>query len=297
MSKLNVLILVGFLLMGLSACEPKEEPNEDDVSSCKATGYTYDPTSINDYQLVWSDEFDEGEKPNPTHWTYETGGSGWGNNELQYYTNGLNAMIEDGKLIIEARNEPYGGREYTSTRLISRYKADFKYGRFEIFAKLPYGTGTWPAIWMMPTSSFYGTWPNSGEIDIMEHVGYNQNIVHGSIHTKAYNHKIGTQRGGSKTVSTASTEFHLYSIEWLPDRILFFIDGVRFFSYMPSLSLNCPTKDHWPFDINFFLIFNIAIGGDWGGVRGVDDTIFPQRLEIDYVRVYQSETVANLRNE
>jgi beta-glucanase (GH16 family) len=295
MKKYVFFLILIVLTLGLSACEV-EEPYEPTVE-CKATGYDYDYTTINDYQLVWYDEFDRGSMPDPTFWTYETGGSGWGNNELQYYTNGQNVFIEDGVLVIEARKEFYSGREYTSTRMVTRNKAGFKYGKFEIRAILPTGTGTWPAIWMMPTTSYYGTWPNSGEIDIMEHVGYNQNVVYGSIHTKSYNHKIGTQRGGSITIPTASTEFHVYSIEWLPDRIMFFVDGVKYYTFAPGLSLNCPTKDQWPFDNRFFFILNIAVGGDWGGARGVDDEIFPQRMSVDYIRVYQSQTVNNLRND
>jgi beta-glucanase (GH16 family) len=319
MKKLTIFLFFGLLLLGLIACqeeepittvptEPTDIPTDPTVvpteptivpteptipANCKAVDYEYDPQTISDYAMVWSDEFDIDGMPDSNKWAYDTGGHGWGNNELQYYRNSGNAWVESGNLIIEARKEDYLGREYTSARLVTRGKQSWKYGKFEISAKLPTGRGTWPAIWMLPTSPFYGGWPNSGEIDIMEHVGYDQNKIHGSIHTADYNHKIGTQRGGSKTIATASTEFHKYSIEWLPDRILFYVDDVRYYQF--RLFLTCPDEDQWPFDISFHLLLNIAVGGDWGGVQGVDPDVFPQRMEVEYVRVYQSDFVTNLQ--
>src|SRR5690606_15151789 len=132
---------------------------------------------------VWSDEFNKNGKPDPAKWSYQTGGNGWGNNELQYYTEGDNVNVEDGKLVITARKEAKGSNQYTSTRLVSKNKGDFLYGRIEVKAKIPKGVGSWPAIWMMPTTSTYGGWPTSGEIDIMEHVGYDQDMIHQSVHT------------------------------------------------------------------------------------------------------------------
>ena len=306
MKKFSILIFLAMVALGLVACqsektdptiiptEPTVVPTDPtDYSHCKAVGYNYDINAIDDYELVWSDEFDVDGMPDSTKWAYDVGGNGWGNNELQYYKNSGNAWVEDGRLIIEARNEFYLGRDYTSARLVTRGKQSWKYGRFEIRAKVPSGLGTWPAIWMLPTSSFYGGWPNSGEIDIMEHVGYDPNRIHGSIHTKSYNHKINTQRGGSRVVPTATTEFHVYAIQWLPDRIQFFIDDVLYYTY--RLFLTCPTQDQWPFDIAFHLIMNVAVGGDWGGARGVDPDVFPQRMEVDYVRVYQSAFITNLQ--
>lgn len=292
---LTLVFLLGIFFLASCKEEEPTPPEETDYSLCKGAGYVYDLESINDYELVWSDEFDTEGEIDKTKWGYDLGGSGWGNNELQYYTEDLNSWVEDGKMIIEARKETYIGRNYTSARVVSRQKGDWLYGKFEIMAKLPTGVGTWPAIWMLPTDWRYGGWPSSGEIDIMEHVGYDQNTIVGSIHTKAYNHSLNTQRSGKSIVETASTEFHKYSIEWLPDRIKFYIDDVYYFNYQPGRQITCPTSSHWPFDQRFHLLINIAVGGNWGGVEGVDDDIFPQRLEIEYVRVYQSETITNLK--
>lgn len=297
MKKLSIIMFIVLLGLTLVSCKEAEPtpPEETDYSNCKAAGYEYDPESIDDYALVWSDEFDVDGEIDKTKWGYDLGGSGWGNNELQYYTEDLNSWNEDGKMIIEARKETYIGRDYTSARVISKNKGDWLYGKIEVMAKLPTGRGTWPAIWMLPTDWRYGGWPNSGEIDIMEHVGYDQNKIHGSIHTKFLNHQLGTQRSGSRIIDTASTEFHKYSIEWLPDRIFFLIDDVNYFTFFPSRQVSCPTFGQWPFDARFHLLLNIAVGGNWGGAQGVDDTIFPQRMEIDYVRVYQSPTITNLQ--
>lgn len=235
--------------------------------------------------LVWSDEFEYTGLPDTNKWSYDVGGHGWGNNELQYYTEGRieNVKVENGVLTIEARKESFQGSGYTSTRLVSRNKGDWKYGRFEIRAKLPRGRGTWPAIWMLPTDWVYGGWPGSGEIDIMEHVGYDMNRVHGTIHTEAFNHTKGTQIGTSIVASNVDTEFHVYSLEWWPDRIDVFLDGERYF----SVSDNGSGFAAWPFDQRFHLIMNIAVGGNWGGAQGIDDSIYPQRMEVDYVRVYE----------
>jgi beta-glucanase (GH16 family) len=235
-------------------------------------------------QLVWSDEFDYSGLPAPDKWSYDIGGSGWGNDELQYYTSERleNARVEDGKLIIEARKELYSGKEYTSARLVSKFKGDWLYGRIEVRAKLPAGLGTWPAIWMLPTDWIYGDWPRSGEIDIMEHVGYDPIVIHGTVHTEAFNHMLGTQKGNTHAVPDFNTQYHTYAIEWFEDKIDFFIDGSRYFTFMNSRN----GIAEWPFDKQFHLLMNIAVGGSWGGAKGVDGSIFPVRMEIDYVRVY-----------
>ena len=247
--------------------------------------------------LVWSDEFNYSGLPNTDKWGYDVGGGGWGNNELQYYTENRtkNARVENGNLIIEAHRESFGGNAYTSARLITKTKGDWKYGRIEARAKLPGGRGTWPAIWMMPTVNRYGGWPDSGEIDIMEHVGYQENIIHGTVHTEAYNHIIGTQRGSDiDDFDDVTEEFHVYKIEWLPDQIRFYMDDEFYYLFNPSNSFACPSHEQWPFDDDFYMILNIAIGGSWGGVMGVDNDIFPVAMEIDYVRVYQSDTISNI---
>lgn len=246
---------------------------------------------------VWCEEFNYTGMPNSQKWSYDVGGGGWGNNELQYYTEGDsdNAIVENGKLIITAIKEDYLGNEYTSARLVTRNKADWKYGKIEVYAKLPSGTGTWPAIWMLPTDWIYGNWPASGEIDIMEFVGYNPGVIYGTIHTDAYNHSLGTQLGGSKVVSDASDEFHLYSIIWERDFIQFYVDGIKYYSvaYNPTTNIGIDNYAAWPFDQDFHLILNLAVGGNWGGAYGVDPNIWPQTLEVDYVRVYQKDYITN----
>lgn len=235
--------------------------------------------------MVWNDEFNYTGLPASDKWGYDVGGGGWGNNELQYYTNARseNARVENGNLIIEARKEQYEGMEYTSARLVTRQKGDWLYGRVEAYAKLPSGRGTWPAIWMLPTNWVYGNWPKSGEIDIMEYVGYDPGVVHGSIHTEAYNHVLGTQKTATYSVPDAETAFHLYALEWTPEKIDIYVDNNKYFTFANE------HKDYktWPFDQVFHLILNIAVGGNWGGVQGVDPNIWPQKMYVDYVRVYQ----------
>jgi beta-glucanase (GH16 family) len=241
-------------------------------------------------KLVWSDEFDKNGAPDATRWNYDLGDGcpnscGWGNNELEYYTNdSKNVRIENGKLIIEAHREEKGGKPYTSTRMVSKQKGDWLYGRLEIMAKLPRGKGTWPAIWMLSTDWKYGGWPASGEIDIMEHVGYDPGVVHGTIHTETYNHSKGTQKEGKISVTDAQDKFHLYAIEWSADKIDFYVDDKKYHTVTKS-----PNEDFkgWPFDQRFHLILNVAVGGNWGGAQGIDESIWPQRMEVDYVRVYQ----------
>jgi len=235
-------------------------------------------------ELVWSDEFDYSGLPSSTKWSYDVGGGGWGNNELQYYTENRteNARVESGKLIIEARKESFGGMNYTSARLVTRNKGDWKYGKIEVRAKVAGGRGSWPAIWMLPTNWEYGGWPASGEIDIMEYVGYDPTKIHGTVHTKAFNHSIGTQVGLSYALSDAATAFHVYSMNWTETKIELFVDNVKYFTFNSSSDW-----EKWPFDKSFHLLLNVAVGGNWGGAQGVDDAIFPTRMEVDYVRVYK----------
>lgn len=262
----------------------------------KAKGYEYDYDALT-YELVWSDEFDYEGAPDETKWNYDTGGSGWGNNELQYYTEGDNVTVQDGQMVIEARLEDKGTKNYTSTRIVSRGKGDWLYGKIEVCAKLPTGLGTWPAIWMLPTDWVYGDWPASGEIDIMEHVGYDQDVIHASVHTKSYYHSIGTQKTATVKQSGVSDEFHVYTLEWLPDKIIISMDGNEYFTFEPTKYKLNPTYTEWPFDERMHLLINFAVGGDWGGVRGVDESVFPQQFIIDYVRVYQSPEITALTEE
>lgn len=238
-------------------------------------------------KLVWADEFDKVGLPDSTKWKYETGGNGWGNNELQFYTarRSENARVENGKLIIEARKEAYQGKNYTSARLTTQGKQTWKYGRIEAMAKLPKGLGTWPAIWMLGKNIATADWPLCGEIDIMEHVGYDENVIHGTVHTEAYNHGKHTEKGDTLRVSNVTSAFHLYAIEWTENQIDFSVDNQKFYSVKKSDLGENVTE--WPFDQPFFLMLNVAVGGNWGGKQGVDERIWPQRMEVDYVRVYQ----------
>lgn len=233
--------------------------------------------------LVWSDEFDTAGLPDPTKWSYDSPYSGDGNQELQYYTSGQtkNSRVENGTLIIEAHKEVVGGRNYTSARLVTQQKGSWLYGKVEVRAKLPIGGGTWPAIWMLPTDWAYGDWPDSGEIDIMEHIGNDAGNVHASTHSKDRNFKIpaGNPTAAQK-LTNVDTEFHLYALQWYPDRIEMYYDNIMMFSYSnPNIGWTS-----WPFDKRFHLILNVAVGGSWGGV--VNDAAMPQRMTVDYVRVY-----------
>lgn len=277
------------------------------LSACQndtPTPSTYDPRglvteecahldNIDDWQPVWCDEFDEDGLPDSSKWSYDVGGHGWGNQELQYYTNANlnNAFIEDGILNIRAIREDFMGSSYTSARLVTKYKGDWEYARIQVSARMPEGLGTWPAIWMLPTEWRYGDWPHSGEIDIMEHVGYDQGVVHGTIHTGAYNHGLNTQIGYTKNIPTVSSEFHLYEMIWEPARIVLLIDGVQFaqFGYNPESNLYTENSEAWPFDQPFHLILNVAVGGTWGGLRGVNPEAFPTAMKVEYVRVFEKD--------
>jgi beta-glucanase (GH16 family) len=253
------------------------------VNSCKNA----DNDKKKDWDLAWSDEFNYNGLPDSTKWGYDTGGHGWGNNEKQFYTASRleNARVENGNLIIEARKEKMDTSGYTSARLVTRGKTDWLYGRFEIRAKLPSGRGTWPAIWMLPTKQSYGEnyWPENGEIDIMEHVGFHQGFIHASTHTIKYYWRIGTQRTDTIYSKDVSDVFHNYVMEWDPEAIKIYMDDSLYFT-----SVNDKTGwEAWPFDKPFFLLLNIAVGGDWGGQQGIDDAIWPQKMEVDYVRVYK----------
>jgi licheninase len=269
------------LLFGLLSCSATSVDDEDN-----------DDPKTDEWELVWSDEFDYGGFPDTEKWSYDVGGHGWGNDELQYYTESKpqNARVAEGVLIIEARKEPFEENQYTSARLVTKDKGEWLYGKFEIRAKLPSGRGTWPAIWMLASHDSYGSsyWPDNGEIDIMEHVGYDPDIVHATVHTLAYNHRIGTQKGAQLEVPTSRSDFHVYTLEWEEDEIRAYVDGERYFRFANErLTDDSAGFREWPFDRPFHLILNIAVGGSWGGAQGVDESIWPQRMEVDYVRVYQ----------
>lgn len=275
----SALALVPVISLMLSCSKKKEEPQAYfEIPKPVDKDWKFEDTP------TWADEFDYTGLPSPSKWDYDLGGGGWGNNELEYYTNSTkNASVADGKLTISALKESMGGREYTSARLVTRNKGDFLYGRFEIKAKLPGGRGTWPAIWMLPTDWAYGAWPKSGEIDIMEHVGYDPNVVHISTHSEAYYFKINTQKTATRQVPTASSAFHLYRVDWTPFAVRGYIDDEKIFEMVNEGR----GYQVWPFDKRFHLLLNVAVGGDWGGAKGIDNDSFPNKMEIDYVRVYK----------
>ena len=253
-----------------------------------------------EWKLVWTDEFNNPGLPDPAKWNYEEGFIR--NNEAQYYTRGRseNARVEDGMLIIEARKERFKNpgydpsaqgdsrrsrefAEFTSASLTTHGKASWNHGRIEVRAKLPPGRGTWPAIWTLGTNISQVSWPACGEIDIMEFVGFDPGVIHANIHTKKYNHLQKNGKGSQIKIPGASQDFHVYAVEWDAKQMDFFVDDKKYFTYTNEGS----GQDAWPYDHDQYLILNLAIGGAWGGQKGIDESRFPQRYYIDYVRVYQ----------
>ena len=249
-----------------------------------------DPTdTIPGWNLVWSDEFNE---PNIdlTRWEHEVNGEGGGNNELQYYTDReLNSLIDDGKLVIRALKETYTGpdgtREYTSARLRTKNKGDWKYGRFEMRVKLPIGQGLWPAIWMLPTDWVYGGWAASGEIDIMELVGHDPVRVYGTLHYGG-EWPNNVQSGDSYSLSTGSftSTFHTFALEWEENEFRWYVDGMLYQTQNSWFSEGEPYPA--PFNQRFHILLNVAVGGNWPG-NPDQTTTFPQTMIVDYVRVYE----------
>jgi beta-glucanase (GH16 family) len=234
------------------------------------------------WTLAFSDEFDAAGALDPAKWGYEIGYIR--NDEKQSYTSrSENVRAEGGNLVIEARKEAYQGYGYTSASINTLGRFEFLYGRVEVRAKLPTGNGTWPAIWMLGTNRTQVGWPACGEIDIMENVGFDPLRIHGSVHTAAYNHTIGTQKSASVTIAGPWEDFHVYAMEWFADHIDVFVDGQKYFTFR-----NEGTGSRaWPFDKPQYLLVNLALGGAWGGQQGIDDSHFPHRYLIDYVRIYR----------
>jgi hypothetical protein len=228
--------------------------------------------------LVWSEEFDQDGAPDPSTWNYDigTGDNGWGNGESQYYTDRAeNVIVENGLLQITAKRENFNGSGFTSSRIQSSQKFDFTFGRVEVRAKLPSGGGTWPAIWLLGSNFSQVGWPTCGEIDIMEHVGNQQDLIFGSTHDP--NNFAGNARTGSTQVTGVSDDFHIYAIEWLDSEIRFFVDDQMYHTVDNNASL--------PFNKDFFFIMNVAIGGTFGG--NIDPAFTQSSMEVDYIRVYQ----------
>ncbi len=289
---LGVLALAGLTTVGAGQEPAQGAPAVAAETSPPATVATKVPEG---YALVWSDEFDTPGLPDPAKWQYDTfrNKDGWFNNEKQYYASGRekNARVANGRLVIEAHAEDlsqagladWGKQPYSSARLITRGLGDWTYGFFEIRAKLPCGRGTWPAIWMLPSDETV-KWPAGGEIDIMEHVGFDPGVIHHSIHTSAFNFSRGTQKTSSHQVADACDAMHKYQLLWTADFMVFGVDD------QPKLLFRKESdkQARWPFDAPQHLLLNIAVGGNWGGQKGIDAAAFPARMEVDYVRVYQA---------
>ncbi|MEM7104832.1 MAG: family 16 glycosylhydrolase [Bacteroidota bacterium] len=254
--------------------------NDDTFIDVGDDGYTT-PESYPNYTLVWADEFN-GSELDLDSWSYETGASGWGNNELQNYQEGnSNAFLTDGNLAIEAREETGG---YTSARLITAGKKEFMFGRVDIRAKLPEGQGIWPALWMLGENFWDIGWPACGEIDIMELVGHEPNKVHGTLHWGPEGNTTSIQAGNSYTLPNGrfSDMFHVFSLVWEFDNVKIYIDDILYMEATPATV----SPQNYPFNQPFFFIFNVAVGGNWPGSPDAS-TEFPQRMFVDYIRVFQ----------
>ncbi len=273
-------------LCAFSSCKGEEGPaNNGDQEE--------EPSYVpQGYNLVWSDEFNDTPNRLPSNeWWFETGNSGWGNNEPQYYVDRVLgtdtvAKIQNGHLIITAFKlpqpvaAPYGNADIISARMNT--DKGWQYGYFEARLRVPGGRGTWAAFWMMPKN--FQSWPMDGEIDIMEYVGYRPDVGQASVHCQAYNGAAGNNKTGMHAAPGSERKFYTYGLLWTADEITGYINGIKYFTYPNDHTNN---KETWPFNAPFYLKLNLAIGGSWGGLEGIDPAIFPARYEIDYVRVYQ----------
>ena len=282
-SRFGVCAIFGILLLTVTL-----------VTSCggQATETSTTTTTPPTYRLVWSDEFSgaDGSAPEASKWSIQTGGNGWGNNELEYYTaRSQNVEVQGGNLVITAIKENYTGadgvsRNYTSARLETKRLFSQQYGRFEASLKIPKGQGMWPAFWMLGSDIDTNPWPACGEIDIMENIGKEPAIVYGSLHGPGY--APGNVTASYTLPSGALGDgFHLYAVEWEPQQIRFYVDSTRFATFTPS---NLPSGSPWEFNKPFFILLNVAVGGSWPGPPD-QTTQFPQQMLVDYVRVYQKQ--------
>ncbi len=288
------------MLIALASCV-KDKNDNNDNNSTEDFPNRLEPSEYgeecmtqlpNDYVLVWADEFNYEGELDANKWNYDvgTGNGGWGNGEQQFYTNRLeNASVSNGHLTITAKKENYNGSNYTSARVTTKAKGDWKYGFVEVKAKIPTGQGTWPAIWMLPSTTTYGTWPNSGEIDIMETTGYNPSKILGTVHTGDYNHMKGTQKGSQITVSSSTTEYNRYQMEWTEDYIKMMVNDKVYFTFYRDV--NNPSYMKWPFDEPFHVILNVAMGGSMGG--GISSSFVSSSMEVDYVRIYKKNDTSD----
>jgi beta-glucanase (GH16 family) len=274
-----ILCAAGLGMLLCLACKSKKNPAEPGIPELEG------------WRLVWNDEFN-GPQIAGTKWEHEVRGDGCGNNELEYYTDRPgNSFIRDGALVIQAVKETYSGmdgtRQYTSARMKTKNKGDWKYGRFEIRAKLPSGRGIWPAIWMMPTESAYGGWAASGEIDIMELLGHEPKKIYGTLHYGG-TWPNNTFKGGSNSLPSGSfaEDFHVFTLEWDTLEMRWYMDSLQYYKTREWFSASAPENPRAPFDRKFYLILNVAVGGNWPGNPDAS-TPFPQEMVVDYVRVYE----------
>ena len=273
-----------FVALTLAACVPddKSGPNPTETTVTIPTQGATSPTSYPNMSLFWADEF-TGSELSDNYWSHETGNgsNGWGNNELQFYRP-QNTSVKDGHLIITAKKEPFGGKEYTSSRIVTKVKKEFRYGRVDIRAALPKGQGIWPALWMLGSNFDTVSWPACGEIDIMEMVGGSgrENTVHGTVHWS--NNGSHAQYGGSKSLTSGkfADEFHVFSIVWNANSITWLVDNTVY------NTMSTTPAQLAEFQEKFFLIFNVAVGGNWPGNPDAT-TQLPQTMYVDYVRVFQ----------
>lgn len=267
---------------------PTPEPTSIPTSTPIATPIPVPVTVEDGWELVWSDEFD-GETIDPTNWTYDIGGWGWGNGEAQFYTDRPeNARVENGLLVIEARQEKFEDSYYTSARLLTQGRQAFQFGRIEARIKVPSGAGLWPAFWMLgndfsrdPDAPLESNWPHVGEIDIMEYVGREPDLIMGTAHGPGYAGAGGLGRWNRQDYAIAD-DFHTYAVEWEEDEIRWFYDAEHYYTLTPEVV----GDREWVFNKDFFVILNLALGGQFAGTIGLD-TRFPANLYVDYVRVYQ----------
>ena len=281
MSFINVSALLTFLLGFISA------------ASCGTGSAPPLPPAQHGYVLSWSDEFNgkDGSLPDSSKWVMETGGGGWGNNELESYTNRpQNAHIENGSLVITALKETLTGtdgitRPYTSARLKTAKLFEQKYGRFEARIKIPKGQGMWPAFWMLGNNIDAAGWPTCGEIDIMENIGKEPSVVHGSMHGPGYSGAQGLTGGYTLPSGNFADDYHLFAVEWEPNAVRFYVDSNLYETRTPA---DLPAGTPWVFDHPFFILLNVAVGGDWPGSPD-NSTIFPQTMKVDYVKVYTKQ--------
>ena len=240
------------------------------------------------WRITWYDEFDgaNGQVPDLSRWSFDTGGE-WGQNELQYYTNrSINAHVENGLLLITAQREDFLGNEYTSARLTTQSIFEQKYGRFEARIKLPSGRGLWPAFWLLGNNIDQVHWPYCGEIDVMEYLGHEPSVVYGSVHSpNPFDIRVHTTSFSLYRGQSFSDDFHLFAVEWQPAEIRFFVDGAQYVSFTPQQLMPGET---WVYDHPFFIILNMAVGGAWPG-NPDPSTVFPQSMVVDYIRVYSND--------